>query len=153
MGNRSGEEADVGSSAVGIARTDGVSPDKDFEVVSGRVEYFHRKISESFDFWIRTFSAIVGGSIFLAIDPHFPRNRVGNYVILSNSIVALMGVVTMVLIAENLRAWRGYRWAQRRLKPTVPPPRPIIQCGAELAMFGCVGVSPGLFCYFNPFQL
>jgi hypothetical protein len=132
---------------------EGVSLDKDFEVVSGRVEYFHRKISESFDFWIRTFSAIVGGSILLGIDPHFPHERVGNYVILSNSIVGLMGLVTMALIAENLRAWRGYRWAQTQLKSSVPPPRHLSQCGAEWAMFGCVGVSTALFCYFNLFQL
>jgi hypothetical protein len=84
-----------------------VSPDKDFEVVSGRVEYFHRKISESFNFWIRTFSAIVGGSFYLSIDPHFPHNRIANYVILSNSIVALMGLVTMVLIACVARVQVG----------------------------------------------
>jgi hypothetical protein len=129
-----------------------VSDEKQYEFVSEQVRYHNEKIIESFNFFIQLFSAVVGGCIWLSIQKD-QNAKFPSYQTLSNAIVVIVAIVAVIRIAENLRAWHGYRSAQCRLEPSIPKPRPLRASAVEMIMILGIVVAAGLFYIFNPFAL
>ena len=127
-----------------------VSKDKEFEYVTSQIVKHVERSVDAFKMFAQLFSLIVGGSIWLSIQSgtHSPKL----YATLSDIVVTLVTVLASVMVFEDYRAWRGYRKAQSRLVPHVPPPR----WQAEITgwvMILCMIAGCILFGCFNPFIL
>jgi TRAP-type C4-dicarboxylate transport system permease small subunit len=137
-----------------------VSVDEEYKFVSEQTRYHNEKIIEALNLFIRLFSAIVGGSIWLSTQAHIPDAKIPSLVWLSDTTVILLTGLCCILVYENLRAWHGYRRAQSRLGsidesgiPRIPPPRRLHASRTETAMIGFMILAAILFCRFNPFTL
>jgi hypothetical protein len=127
-----------------------VSEEKQYEFVSEQVRYFNEKIIESFNFFIKVFSAVAGGSIWLSMQKDY-AGKFSSYLTLSNSIVVLITVIAVIRVIENLRAWHGYRNAQCRLDFRIPTPRPFRASVLEALMVVGMITAAVLFWVYNPF--
>lgn len=137
-----------------------VTDDKQYEFVSGQVRYHNDKIIESLNLFLKLFSAIVGGSIWLSLQPGITPTKMTAYIGVSDVLVIALAAFSSLLIFENLRAWRGYRNAQHRLggidqegNPNIPAPRIIRASVSEGAMILTMVSAACLFWRFNPFTL
>jgi hypothetical protein len=136
-----------------------ISPDTEFNNVSTHVRYLNEKMIEAFKLFVSLFSAIVGGSIWLSAG-EMPAETRNNYYWLSNVLVGLLTIVTVVMIAEYLRSWHQYRHAMSRLggldsngEPKIPPPRTVRASVVEACMMITALILAVLFWYYNPFTL
>ena len=132
-----------------------VSDDKQYEHVSQQVRHHNDRILGSFDLFIRLFSAVVGGAIWLSLQAGAAR-RGSYYALLSDLLVGLITVMSILMVLENLRAWHGYRWAQTRLGEKdesgnyrIPPPKKLRASLIEIGMVACMLCSALLFLLFN----
>jgi hypothetical protein len=129
-----------------------VGDEKQYEFVSGQVRYHNEKIIESFEFFIKVFTTVVGGSIWLSMQKDV-ATKFGAYQTLSNSVVSVITIVAVIRVLENLRAWHGYRNAQCRLEPSIPKPKPIRASVSEAVMVLGMITAAVLFVRFNPFAI
>ena len=137
-----------------------ISPEKEYEFVSGQVRYHNEKIIESFNLFIKLFSGVVGGSIWLTLQHGMTATRAASYARVSDGLACFLALLACLMIAENLRAWHGYRWAQVRLagknekgEYRIPPPRIIRSSVTEGGMMLSVILAVVFYCLFNPFTL
>jgi hypothetical protein len=139
---------------------DKVSIDKEYEFVSSQVQEYNRRIADAFKLFVQLFSLIVGGSVWLSIQNQNTLSKSGGYARLSDILVVLVAVYCAFSIWENLRAWRGYRFAQSRLggldekgNPRIPPPQTFKAASEEAGMMITILIAAVLFCFFNPFAI
>jgi hypothetical protein len=136
-----------------------VSVDKEYEFCSSQVRYHNERIIEAFQMFVKIFSAIAGGSVYLSLQKEV-ATKASVYVLISDLLVILVAFIAIVMVLENLRGWRGYRSAQSRLggldesgSPRIPPPRLFRPALAEGCMIlGVIAASAG-FWLFNPFKI
>jgi len=129
-----------------------VSKDKEFEYVTSQIIKHVERSVDAFKLFAQLFSVIVGGAIWLSIQSTIDSEATKTYAVLSDILVTLVTVITSLMILENYRAWRGFRNAQVKLAPHVPPPSWRAQLvGWE--MVACMVAGCGLFWLFNPFIL
>ena len=109
--------------------------------------------------FIRLLTAVVGGSIYLSLQPDI-QDKAQTYGGLSNVIVVLAAFLACAMIFENTRAWVGHRKAQSRLggldqdkNPRIPLPRVVRASVAQGIMVVSIIIATGLFWYFNPFLI
>ncbi len=136
-----------------------VSVDKEYEFVSAQVRFHIDKIFDSFKLFIQLFSAIVGGSIWLSLQPNMVA-KAHTYAAISNALVMLIAALCLVMVVEHNRAWRGNRKAQTRLggkdetgKDRIPPPGSWRSSSTEIAMGLTVVAAVYLFWRYNPFTI
>src|SRR5260370_39791110 len=91
-----------------------VSVDKEYESVSAEVRLHTEKLFESFKLFIQMFSAIVGGSIWLSLQPSIGL-RAHTYATISSLLVLLIAILCLVMVFQEKRTAMGYRKAQSRL--------------------------------------
>jgi hypothetical protein len=137
-----------------------VTDDKQYEFVSKQVRYHNEKIIGAFKLFIQLFSAIIGGTIWLSLQPHITATRALSYAHISDILVTVLALFSSLWVFENLRAWHGYRGAQHRLggldahgKPKIPAPRLLRASVSEAAMILIIAAATFLFWRFNPFTL
>jgi len=137
-----------------------ITPDKEYEFVSSQVRYHNEKIIEAFNLFIKLFSAVIGGSIWLRLQPGFDAAQGATYARMSNVLVTFLAAIACLMVAENLKSWHGYRWAQARLgglddkgEFRIPPPRTVRASVSEGAMMLTMVAAALLYWLFNPFNL
>jgi hypothetical protein len=137
-----------------------ITPDKEYEFVSSQVRYHNEKIIEAFNLFIKLFSAIVGGSIWLRLQPGFDAAQALAFARMSSLLVVFLTAIAGLMVAENLKSWHGYRWAQARLGGVdekghfrIPPPRTFRASVCEGAMMLTMVAAAILYWLFNPFTL
>jgi hypothetical protein len=137
-----------------------VSEEKEFDYVVGQIRYLNDKIIESFNFFIKVFSAVVGGSVWLTLQKGMTVQLANEYAKISDGLVMFLAILVCLMIFEHLRSWHGYRKAQSRLsgkdeagKYYIPAPRRFRASVLEIAMMGTMITVATLFCLFNPFIL
>ncbi len=128
-----------------------VSDDKQYEFVSGEIASRNGRIYETRGQFIRVFSAVVGGSIWLSSQKEM-ASKFLTYEILSDVIVILMTVISCASIWANLKSWEGYRLAQSRLEPSIPKPNFYKASREELILMVVMLLASLLFMIFNPFR-
>jgi hypothetical protein len=136
-----------------------VSVEKEFDNVAKQLSECNARIMDSFKLYIQVVSAIIGGSIYLSLQQH-DKLKNAQYAALSDCLVALVTLVAIVMIYENLREWHGYRKAQSRLSgvddngaPYIPGPRGFQASRVESALMLAMVATALLFWWFNPFLL
>jgi hypothetical protein len=127
-----------------------VSEDKEFEYVTSQIVKHVERTVDAFKLFAQLFSAIVGGAIWLSTQRVSPE-AAKTYSHLSVGLVILVTVIVSIMILENYRAWRGFRAAQSRLVPHVPPPKRRSE-KTGWVMILCMVAGCALFWWFNPFN-
>jgi hypothetical protein len=127
-----------------------ISAIKRYQFVTQQLRYHNEKIIEAFKLFIKLFSAIVGGAIWLSIQ----TNELSSYGNLALALVGVLTLVTVVMVISNLMAWYGFRKAESFLvgKEKVGPPTPIRSCWTEYVMIFAMVCALTLFWCFNPLR-
>jgi hypothetical protein len=129
-----------------------ISDDKIFDYLTTRANQTSNDTEAGLKLFIPMYSAILGGSIWLSDkleDPIPVRYRY-----LSNALVALLTIVCIYVVLDNLRAWWGYRVQLAEItkesKYPLPPPQwhaAVIEVVLCLGMLGACA----MYVWFNPF--
>ena len=130
-----------------------VSEDKQYEFITNRIGDLSNATEDGLKLFIPMYSAILGGSIWLrfqikeAVPPH--------YTYLSNGLVCLLTIVCIYIVADNLRAWRGYHKDLAKLTKTAPNPSevPPLFPSAFIEIVLCAAMTGACVVYiiWNPF--
>lgn len=136
-----------------------ISAEKQYEFVTSQIAAHVERWMDAFKLFIQLFSAIIGGSIWLSTQVKLPPTAIPTYIRLSDTLVGLVTVITIVMVCENLRGWFSYRKTQSKLvgkdgsgKYLVPMPK-CQSHRSEGLMILVMLIACGLFFTFNPFCL
>lgn len=132
-----------------------VSPEKQFEHVTARIRQHEENRLAAFRLFIQNFSAILGGSIYLAMDRKFGVEASFAFTYLSMTAVGVLTIVASLMIVANYATWWGYRKAQTvLLDGKIPgPEQSTFQRLIEIPMIIAMFIACGTFWAFNPFTL
>lgn len=132
-----------------------VSDEKQYDFITKRINDQANQTFDGIKFFVPTFSAIIGGAIWLRLQPHWTSNP--RFILLSDIIVALLTLVCVGMVVDNLRAWRGYRVVLSRITADTnfPVPHPNLWRSARIEALLCTVMVAAcvLFCVFNPFKV
>lgn len=136
-----------------------ISDDKQYEFLTSQVQVLNERSVEAFKMFLQTFAAIVGGSIWLSLQPAISHSARSRFTTLSNAAVILLSVVIVVAVVDNVRAWRGYRFAMSRLGgkdesgvDRIKPPGTLSTAITEGMMLAGIVAVCTIFCAANPFK-
>jgi len=137
-----------------------ISDETQYRSVTSQIADRLNRATNALKLFVQTFSAIVGGSIYLATGVSAVSGARPQYALLSNVAVTLLTFVCSIIVLEALRGWYGYRKVQAQLggvgsngKHNIPPPKLFPAGLAEIAMVIGMLAACGLFWRFNPFTL
>lgn len=138
-----------------------VSVDEEYKFVSSQVKEHNARIMEAFKLYIQLITLVVGGSSYLSIMPNGPSSaRLQQFATLADALVAFITLIALLMVAENLRGWFGYRMAQSRLagldisgNPHIPRPRRFRASVLEGALMLAMIVAAAGFHVFNPLRM
>jgi hypothetical protein len=122
----------------------------EFQFIGSQVQYYVRCIPESFSQFIKLAIAIVGGSIWLSLQPGIGPREAAIFWVLS----------ALLMFLQHLEAWHGYRYAQSRVSglnengvPNVPPPRANPISRQERWMIAAMWLLALIYGACNPFMI
>jgi hypothetical protein len=128
-----------------------IAEEKQYEYVTGQLNYHNDKIIDAFNQFVKLVSAIIAGGVWI-----FTQQLVKETKVLIGKIalwlILLVCVNSVMLILLNLRAWWGYRRHLTNLvgTETVPPPRFPRSCFSELVMISVIVVTTLLLFIYLP---
>ena len=132
-----------------------VSTEKQYEFIAGAVNDRARATYDGLKIFLPTFSAIVGGTIWLRHQINTPIPVAYEY--LSNVLVLLLTLISTTMVMMNLHSWRGYRKKLTELTAgsDYPAPPPVLFPSAIMEGMMCLAMilACGLFVIFNPFGI
>ncbi|MGD2132021.1 MAG: hypothetical protein PVI23_04465 [Maricaulaceae bacterium] len=109
--------------------------------------------------YVRLFSAIIAGSIFLSLQPEI-GDRADTFAMLSNTAVVLSVLATAVAIFDSARSRFGYRRRMTELgglnddgTPRIAPPKLVRVNMLEAVRILVIVASGIVFVCFNPFAI
>jgi hypothetical protein len=131
-----------------------VSEEKHFEFAVSVVAERHQATRNAFKLFLQLFSVIIGGSIWLTMQPTFSASAKGKFIFVSDTLVLLVIIVTGAMVLEDLRGWWNYREVLAKFSyENHPISRPKLRAVLiEAIMLLCMGVAGIIFIVFNPFR-
>jgi len=131
-----------------------ISDEKQYEYVGSVVIDRLNRSRDGFKMYLQVFSAIVGGSIWLSMQPVSGAAR-ENYVVVSDALVILLTFVTSCMVFGAARGWWNYRMTLSKFDGgQYPIPSPSLRAlEAEAAMLASMVVASVVFVCFNPFSI
>jgi hypothetical protein len=122
-----------------------------YEFITSQIRYHNEKIIETFNRFLQLFAAIVGGSIWLSLQPR-PSGAIRDYSVVSDALVIALALISALNIINDLLAWFGFRQAESALVglDVLPPPHPIRSCWMEYLMLAAMLGAGATFWLFNP---
>lgn len=134
-----------------------IEDDQHYIFVCSQVRYFTEKIGASFEFFVKLYSAILGGTIWLSVQPGITAEKSAKFLVTSDALVIGLTLLSCFKLWESVRAWRGYRFAQVRLtgvdeegRPKTPPPEVWPTHLEEVVVTIAMVAAAVLYCLFNP---
>ncbi|HEY1606575.1 MAG TPA: hypothetical protein VGF77_13365 [Allosphingosinicella sp.] len=103
-----------------------ISDDVHYRFVSEQCRYHSEKAGDAFTLFVKIFSAVVGGALWLQVQPHVNPAMSRQLGRAAAGLVLAVASLCSIRIAENMRAWKGYRKAQCRIAGNDSDGRPII---------------------------
>ena len=129
-----------------------IDPELRYGFITSQLTYSNEKIVEAFNRFIQLFAAIVGGSIWLRIQPTAKGIRLGDYAPISDVLVLVVTSVSAAIVVNETLAWWGYRVAECSLVGRqLAQPHWWKSCWAEYLMLLSMAAACGAFWTFNPF--
>jgi hypothetical protein len=129
-----------------------LSDDAQYRWLTSQIADRVNKCTDALKLFVQMFSAIVGGSIYLAsaqtLTPAMPLT----YRWLSSVATLLLTGVCVAIIIDARRSWCGYRRSLTTLFPEIPAPKVIRSSFVPAVMVLGMLIAAALFCcWFNPF--
>jgi hypothetical protein len=134
-----------------------LSADAEYNHVSDITKYKSDLIHGAFDQFIKVFTAVVGGSIWLSRQKDLTKSDHMNFRTLSDVIVAILVIYTAISVIDDFRSWWGYRsrltiiGKQSEINLKIGPPVLITSAIKPMVMVVTVFVALYFFWQFNPF--
>jgi len=131
-----------------------VSDDKQYEFFTKRLAELSKATQDGLRLFVPTFSAIVGGAIWLQMQAKEPA--LSTYLYLSNWLVVILTLVCILLVIYNLVIWlRVWDHIVRITKDSnFPLPRPHWSAMAiDIGLCVAMAVACILFIRYNPFGI
>jgi hypothetical protein len=135
-----------------------ISAEKQYDFITSQIAARLKEARDAFKLFIQIFSAIVGGSVWLATTEKIQSEAKSQYATLSSLLVVVLTLAMTVMIVDALRGWYANRKAQVQLggldpagRPNIPPPRIPPSGISEMAMTMTMIAAASGFCLFNPF--
>jgi hypothetical protein len=127
-----------------------VSKEKQYEFITGHLQYVNEKIYQSFTLFLKLASAIVGGVFLLhwKLSPEDAKRA--SFECATDWLFILVTFSMIFLILNNLRSWFGYRKALSELCPTIPFEKNAWRCGTEVVMCLVIVIACIGFLLYNP---
>ena len=135
-----------------------LSVDAEYAHVSAITKYKSDLIHGAFDQFIKIFTAIVGGSIWLSRQSDVLGVSRENYQVLSNATVAVLVIYGVVSVFDDFRSWWGYRVRLTEIgrhgsvDPQISPPKVWPAVLKPTAMAFAMVTALYFFVEFNPFS-
>jgi hypothetical protein len=85
-----------------------LSVEAEYKFVSDITKYKSDLIHNTFDRFLKIFTAIVGGSIWLSLQKNVTSTN-NDYYFLADTAAALLSIFSALIIADDFRSWFGYR--------------------------------------------
>jgi len=92
-----------------------VSLDKEYEFVSRQVDANNARIWDAFKLYVQVMTVVVGGAVYAALTFKIDPKTREVLALLTSGMVFLITAVTIGIVLDCLRSWKGYRQAQCRL--------------------------------------
>jgi magnesium-transporting ATPase (P-type) len=127
-----------------------IPEEKQYEYLTHHLEYLNEKIIESFELFIKLATAIIGGVFFLHWRLAENNLSGASFVQMSNILFWVVGISVIILIFNNLHAWRSYRTTLSKEYPDIPISKPIWWWLSEVMMGLVILLTCILFSRFNP---
>ena len=117
-----------------------VSLDKEYEFVSRQVDANNARIWDAFKLYVQVMTVVVGGAVYAALTFKIDPKTREVLALLTSGMVFLITAVTIGIVLDCLRSWKGYRQAQYRLaglrldgQPHIDAPHASFpsRCGSE----------------------
>jgi hypothetical protein len=135
-----------------------ISNDEQYKYLTSQISHRVERPIVVTRFFVQTFSAIVGGSIYLARGAQLGGKEHIRYIYLSDAATIVLTLVCFVVIADARRSWYGYRreltnlgGRNERGTSNIQPPSWIAHI-ADAAMALGIMAACCVFCWFNPVQ-
>ncbi len=135
-----------------------ISAEKQYDFITSQIAARLKEARDAFKLFIQIFTAIVGGSVWLATTEKIQPAAKSQYAILSSLVVVVVAIAMIVMVLDALRGWYANRKAQVLLgglddngRPNIPPPRIPPSGVSEMAMIATMIIASSGFCLFNPF--
>lgn len=132
-----------------------ISDEKHFDYIGAIITDRIDRSRDALKLFLQLFSAIVGGSIWLSIQPNISEAARKAYERASNGLVVLLVVVTVATICRAAIGWWKYREKLSTFdlgNDHVPPPT-YGAIFAEGLMVICVVIAGCFYISFNPFAI
>lgn len=132
--------------------------DEHYKFLTAQIAARDMRPVEYLKLYIQFYTAVIGGSIWLRSQhPTQDRPVLARYAILSDTLMVLGSIVTILLVIDCFKSWHGYRKAQANFAKqfeTFDVPHPKLKAGIfmELGIISCVTATALIFMVFNPFQ-
>lgn len=129
-----------------------VSEDTMFAQYTEQMRYHDGKISDGFGTFLRLFSAIVGGSIWLRLQSDFSAASL-HYEVLADVLVTLLFLQSWITVREHSRAYYSNKTLRSALTAAAETQRRVKILGlTERSMLFCMFIATILFFAANPFS-
>jgi len=134
-----------------------LSSDVEYTHVSAITKYKSDLIHGAFDQFIKIFTAIVGGSIWLSRQNDLTAVARENFRTLSNATVTLLVLYTAFSVLDDFRSWYGYRerltiiGEHAEVQPKIKPANIWTAAIKPIGMVVAVLTALHFFWRFNPF--
>ncbi len=92
-----------------------------YRFITSKMRYFADRMQDSFKLYIQLATAIIGGFIWLCLQPGASQQS-GSTLLLVPPLFLILGVFMLCLIWFDYRAWYGYRKAESKLIGDMHPP-------------------------------
>ena len=127
-----------------------VPQEKQYEHLTGHLQYINEKIYQSFTLFIKLASAIVGGVFFLhwQLSPEDAKRT--SLACATDWLFILVSFSMIFLILNNLRSWFGYRKALSEQYPTIPFKKNTWRWATEVVMCLVIVIACIGFLLYNP---
>lgn len=127
-----------------------VSADTEFNWLTSQIAAHREMPMPAFGLFIQTYSAIVGGSIWLSYEKGLAAAARGRFIVLTDVAVIILAATISVLVWESWRGWKSYRTTHSEILG-IAPPKAFLAGRIWFAMIIAMVMAAAVFCLYNPF--
>src|SRR5690242_3363677 len=101
--------------------TEKVTRDAEFSWLTSQIAAHRAMPMPAFALFIQTFSAIIGGSIWLSYEKKVDAVAKWRFVVLTDAAVIILAATISVLVWASWRGWKSYRSTHSKIMGLNPP--------------------------------
>lgn len=124
--------------------------EKQYEFLTSHLRYINDKIYQSFTFFIKIATTVIGGVFLLHWKLPLEDPKRNSLSTATDLLFILISLSMLLIIWNNLRSWRGYRKVLSEKYPEIPPNKSKLRWITEITMSLVIVLSCVGFLIYNP---